>query len=284
MISHEGGPGWMPKMVLTQGFKSSAKQWCPFGSGGPWVLPLTGFGDLDKALPLSRATSAGGGGLSEIPLGSDTWTRICSAPPFELLRESLLGPPGASAHPHPRPTGPTDPYWFATYQQWEYPGCCPKFCGVSLWYLLVPACQRSAGESQHRDEPGQLAGCQPWDMRLCGGADCRPHVHPEPVRQNSHPDLSAPGFTQLPQKSLLVLLLLSSVLELDITSLTTFLGFQATFDYMWPERSPQDRTGAPSPCPQCLDGYLDSAEDMPVALAAPPESPAQQVQQPPAIA
>ncbi|XP_045870377.1 uncharacterized protein LOC123948021 isoform X3 [Meles meles] len=91
-------------------------------------------------------------------------------------------------------------------------------------------------------------------------------------------------YTQLPQKSLLVLLLLSSVLELDITSLTTFLGFQATFDYMWPERSPQDRTGAPSPCPQCLDGYLDSAEDMPVALAAPPESPAQQVQQPPAIA
>ncbi|XP_045870376.1 uncharacterized protein LOC123948021 isoform X2 [Meles meles] len=252
MISHEGGPGWMPKMVLTQGFKSSAKQWCPFGSGGPWVLPLTGFGDLDKALPLSRATSAGGGGLSEIPLGSDTWTRICSAPPFELLRESLLGPPGASAHPHPRPTGPTDPYWFATYQQWEYPGCCPKFCGVSLWYLLVPACQRSAD---------LLPDSQRYRLR----------VFPLLV-------------SQLPQKSLLVLLLLSSVLELDITSLTTFLGFQATFDYMWPERSPQDRTGAPSPCPQCLDGYLDSAEDMPVALAAPPESPAQQVQQPPAIA
>lgn len=37
--------------------------------------------------------------------------------------------------------------------------------------------------------------------------------------------------SQVPQKSLLVLLLLSSVLELDITSLTTFLGFRATFSY-----------------------------------------------------
>ncbi|KAF3822122.1 hypothetical protein GH733_007496, partial [Mirounga leonina] len=60
-------------------------------------------------------------------------------------------------------------------------------------------------------------------------------------------------YAQVPQKSLLVPLLLCSILELGITSLTTFLGFWATFCYTWPVRSRRDRTGAPTPCPQSLD-------------------------------
>ena len=67
--------------------------------------------------------------------------------------------------------------------------------------------------------------------------------------------------SQAPQKSLPVLLLLSSVLELGITSLTTFLGFRATFCYLWSVRSPRDRTGAPSPCPQSLDGVSKGRGD-----------------------
>lgn len=72
--------------------------------------------------------------------------KTCSALPFESLNERALpGTTGALAHPHPYPTGPADPYWLSSCQQWGYPGCCPKLHGVSH-HLLVPAGWWSAGE------------------------------------------------------------------------------------------------------------------------------------------
>lgn len=59
-----------------------------------------------------------------------------------------------------------------------------------------------------------------------------------------------------------------------------FPGFQATFGYTWPVhgsvRPLWDRTGASSPCPQGLDGYLDPTENVPMATTAPCESQPQQ--------
>lgn len=86
----------------------------------------------------------------------------------------------------------------------------------------------------------------------------------------------------MPWETLLVLLLLFSALELGFTSLATLLGFQATLGDMWPVngsvRSLWHRTGASSSCPQNLDRYLDPAEGVPMAAAAPCESPPQQAQ------
>lgn len=86
---------------------------------------------------------------------------------------------------------------------------------------------------------------------------------------------------QMPWETLLVLLFFSA-LELGFTSLATLLGFQATLGNMWPVngsmRSLWDRTGASSSCPQSPDRYLDPAEGVPMAAAAPCESPPQQAQ------
>lgn len=45
-------------------------------------------------------------------------------------------------------------------------------------WMVTAALISLAGEGQHKDEPGQLAGCQPWGMCLRGGADDRQHIHP----------------------------------------------------------------------------------------------------------
>lgn len=68
------------------------------------------------------------------------------------------------------------------------------------------------------------------------------------------------SYTQVPQKNLLVLVLLFSILELGITSLSTFLGFYVIFCCTWM--------------------YLNPDEDVPMVTAAPLESPPQQMQLP----
>ncbi|XP_057583118.1 membrane-spanning 4-domains subfamily A member 8-like [Hippopotamus amphibius kiboko] len=74
-------------------------------------------------------------------------------------------------------------------------------------------------------------------------------------------ELVASGrYAQMPRKILSVLLLVFSILELGIASSCSFVGFQATFCYTWL--------------------YLNPTEDVPMATAAPHESPPRQVQQP----
>lgn len=84
------------------------------------------------------------------------------------------------------------------------------------------------------------------------------------------------------RKSLSVLLLILSILEMDMALLSTFLGFQATICYTWwvsgSARSLWDRTGTPLLCSQGVDregkkkeGQQEQRESGWVTEGCPPE-------------
>lgn len=121
----------------------------------------------------------------------------------------------------------------------------PLSKGVLCSFQEQPPCHsklyNSQGESQHGAEPGQCCLSWHWDMHLCRRAGCQKQVCPGALEES------------------LVLTLLF-VLELGITPWSTFLAFLATFCYTYV--------------------YLNSAENVPVTLIAPPESSLQKVHRP----